>query len=571
MHYMRRLLMVVLVLAVCLTVTNPTLAQDSRQTTHTVQAGETLFRIATQYNTTVAAIAQANNITNSNLIFVGQVLQIPVQQAQETPVPTGTVTAETTTTPDLTTTPAVTVAPPLTFTPASTAGPALTPTPATAIPAATGDIIHVVQPGENLFRISLKYNLLAAIVAAYNGIPNPNLIYVGQRIRIPTYGGVVTAQGTLVPQVTPVSTAVSTAVITPGAITPVPSGASNVGFAYGVQIHLPNQDMNTVLTSASDLGVTWAKQQIEWALYEPSAGNINWDPIDEMVNAMDAAGLNILLTITAAPGWARDTDQESGPPTDYQTYANFVGAMAERYAGQVDAYEIWNEQNLRREWNTPRGISAASYVELLRLAYNAIKVADPEAVVVAGALSPTGVNDGVTAIDDRAYLRQMYAAGVTQWADAIGAHPNGWANPPDSVCCQTNRPAVAGWDEHPSFFFKQTLQDYREIMMQNGDSGTFIWPTEFGWGSNDGLNVEPGRDFSADLAFVEFTNLDEQAQYIVRGYQLGRELGYVGPMFLWNLNFCPVVGVTGEQCLWSLLDPAGNPRPAYLAVRDMTK
>lgn len=38
-----------------------------------------------------------------------------------------------------------------------------------------------------------------------------------------------------------------------------------------------------------------------------------------------------------------------------------------------------------------------------------------------------------------------------------------------------------------------------------------------------------------------------------------------------NLNFCQVVGVTGEQCLWSLLDPAGNPRPAYLAVEAMPK
>jgi hypothetical protein len=32
-----------------------------------------------------------------------------------------------------------------------------------------------------------------------------------------------------------------------------------------------------------------------------------------------------------------------------------------------------------------------------------------------------------------------------------------------------------------------------------------------------------------------------------------------------------VVGVTGEQCFWSLLDPAGNPRPAYLALRDASK
>jgi hypothetical protein len=351
---------------------------------------------------------------------------------------------------------------------------------------------------------------------------------------------------------------------TPG--TPV-NTASNVGFAYGIQIHLPNQNVPLVIQSATALGVTWIKQQIEWSLYEPVAGTINWDPIDEMVNAAETANLNLLLSVTAAPDWARDSSQEKGPPSDYNTYASFVGQLAARYAGKVDAYEIWNEQNLRREWNSSKGISAASYVELLRLAYAAIKQADSKAVVITGGLAPTGYNDGVNAIDDRVYLRQMYAAGVADYSDAIGAHPNGWANPPDSTCCRNNRPAVPGWDDHPSFFFKQTLADYRQIMVQSGDSGTYIWPTEFGWGSNDGLNVQPPTDFG----FVAFTSLDEQSAYILRGFQLGREMGYVGPMFLWNLNFCSVVGVTGEQCFWSLLDPAGNPRPAYLALRDASK
>jgi hypothetical protein len=111
------------------------------------------------------------------------------------------------------------------------------------------------------------------------------------------------------------------------------------------------------------------------------------------------------------------------------------------------------------------------------------------------------------------------------------------------------------------------MSDYREIMVQNGDSGTYIWGTQFGWGSNDGLNVEPASEY----AFVVYTSLDEQASYVSRAFQLGREWGYVGPMILWNLNFCQVVGVTGEQCLWSLLDPAGNPRPAYLSVQNMPK
>lgn len=45
--------------------------------THAVRPGETLFRIAVQYGTTVAAIQQANSIANPNLIYAGQVLCIP--------------------------------------------------------------------------------------------------------------------------------------------------------------------------------------------------------------------------------------------------------------------------------------------------------------------------------------------------------------------------------------------------------------------------------------------------------------------------------------------------------------
>jgi LysM repeat protein len=532
MQRVRRLLTVVLILAVLVIVPATAWAQGSDgQVKHTVVAGETLYRIALQYGTTVDAIATANGIVNPSLIFVGQVLTIPGGTAPvptATPKPTGTIT------------PTVTPAPP---------------------PA--GETVHVVQPGENLFRISLKYNLLTTIVAAYNGIANPNLIYVGQKIRIPSGAAAAGLETVATPTPQPTTAAAST----PEALPTFDNQATSIGFAYGVQVHLPNQNMPTVVQSATALGVTWVKQQIEWSFYEPTAGNVNWAPIDEMVDALDGAGVNILLGVTAAPAWARDSSQEKGPPTDYSTYANFVGQLAQRYKGRVDAYEIWNEPNLRREWNTSTGISAASYVELLRLAYTAIKLSDPRVVVVTGGLAPTGFNDGVNAIDDRVYLRQMYAAGVAEWSDAIGAHPNGWANPPDSTCCRNNRPAVPGWDEHPSFFFKETLSDYRAIMVESGDSGTYIWATEFGWGSNDGLNVEPAPDF----AFVAYTSLDEQASYITRGYQLGREWGYVGPMFLWNLNFCQVVGVTGEQCLWSLLDPVGNPRPAYLAVRDMQK
>lgn len=66
------------------------------------------------------------------------------------------------------------------------------PTPISPNPTTTtgsgSEIVHIVQPGENLFRIGIQYGVDAATLAAYNGISDPTLIYVGQKIRIPVSG-----------------------------------------------------------------------------------------------------------------------------------------------------------------------------------------------------------------------------------------------------------------------------------------------------------------------------------------------------------------------------------------------
>src|SRR5699024_12142686 len=56
-------------------------------TTYTVRAGDTLYSIARRYNTTVAKIAQTNNIKNDNLIRIGQVLKIPGTTTISAPKP----------------------------------------------------------------------------------------------------------------------------------------------------------------------------------------------------------------------------------------------------------------------------------------------------------------------------------------------------------------------------------------------------------------------------------------------------------------------------------------------------
>lgn len=533
-------------------------AQDGGQqpTQHVVQRGESLYGIARQYGVTVYAIAQANNISNPNLIYVGQVLKIPV----------GTTPTVTPTTPVPTT--------PVTTTPAPTTPPPTTPT------------VHVVKAGENLYRIALQYGTTVQAISQVNGITNPNLIYVGMQLQIPAPGAVLPAAttpavvATTPPATTPAPTTPAPAAtseaaggeVTEEATTPAPpSGApaSAVPFDYGIQVQLFGQDTAVVVDKLTQLGVRWVKQEISWATFEPTKGNINFDDIDTVIDALDGAGFNIMLTVYDAPDWARGATEENGPPTDNQDFANFMTVLASRYAGRVDAYEIWKEPNLRREWNGKtygKPLSAAGYVDLLRAGFTAVKAADSAAVVVSAGLAPTGLDSADNAISDRNFLRQMYQAGVHNVADAIGVHPFGFGNPPDSTCCETN-PQITGWDDHPSFFFQNTLQDYRAIMGEFNDSGRFLWVTEFGWGSSENL---PG-DVNPNLGFVEFTSLDEQSQYTIRAFQTGNELGFVGPMFLWNLNFCEVFGIGSTECYWSLLDPAGNPKPVFFALESIEK
>ncbi|MCL4239217.1 MAG: LysM peptidoglycan-binding domain-containing protein [Anaerolineae bacterium] len=117
--------------------------------TYTVVRGDTLSTIATRFNTTVAALAQLNSILNPNLIYAGQVLRVP---GAPVPVPTQ---------------------------------PAPAPTQPPTLPGPIRPATHVVQPGENLYRIALRYGLTVDQLAHYNGIYNTNLIFAGQVLRLP--------------------------------------------------------------------------------------------------------------------------------------------------------------------------------------------------------------------------------------------------------------------------------------------------------------------------------------------------------------------------------------------------
>jgi hypothetical protein len=182
-------------------------------------------------------------------------------------------------------------------------------------------------------------------------------------------------------------------------------------------------------------------------------------------------------------------------------------------------------------------------------------------VLVSGAPATTGINDGATAIDDRQFLRQMVAAGLLELVDAVGAHPYGWANPPDSRAGHPD-PAVPSHNNHPSFFFADTLADYRAILAEAGRPEMPIWVTEFGWGSFDRLGTTPPDG----VAFMAHVNEWQQAEYTLRAFELAQRESTIGPLFLWNLNFGPRLGPDYSETGFSLLRPDGSRRPVFDAL-----
>jgi LysM repeat protein len=139
---------------------------------HIVQRGETLTSIAARYGVSVNALAQANGLRSLNFVWVGQRLSVP--GAGPAPQPT----------------------------PAPQPAPAPQPTPAPQ-PAPQGDT-HIVQVGDTLASIAQRYNTTVAALVAANGLPNPNFIWVGQRLKVSAGGAPLPAPP---PQPAPAPTA----------------------------------------------------------------------------------------------------------------------------------------------------------------------------------------------------------------------------------------------------------------------------------------------------------------------------------------------------------------------------
>src|SRR5579884_2408061 len=256
---------------------------------------------------------------------------------------------------------------------------------------------------------------------------------------------------------------------------PGPSGLGGGPLRYGWQAHLFGQPAARVMGMITGSGFGWVKQQVRWSTYSQS-------DLAAAVAAANAAGVNVMVSIVTAPPSTRGGKDEHGPPDDPKVFGQFVGSIAAQFKGKIAAYELWNEENLVTEWSG-RPISACDYIPLLREGYNAVKAADPNAIVISGALTPNGLNNPTLAIDDKVYLDQLYGCNNGEFlriADAVGAHMAGFTNAPQDDPSH-NSTGATSFTGHMRFYFKR-IDDLHSVQVAHNDPRP-MWITEYEWAS----------------------------------------------------------------------------------------
>jgi photosystem II stability/assembly factor-like uncharacterized protein len=320
---------------------------------------------------------------------------------------------------------------------------------------------------------------------------------------------------------------------------------------------------DALMRLASSIGFQSVVQVLSWEEIEPTPSEWPWEYPDFLVQAADFYDLDLILRLDHPPEWALrreniPTDSHT-TPFDVGAYLRFVEAVTRRYQGRIQGYIIWNEPNLAREWGAPP--DPVAYTRLLQRAYIVVKQADPFALVISaglastntfkgtGALTGTGIPADTPkqieqAIDDRVFLERMYQAGARPFFDALGAHPYGFAYPPDDP-----RGAHGGLNVNRILDLRATMEAY-------GDGAKPVWATEVGWTTHG----------TGEHSWLTVTR-QEQADYLVRAWRKIRdELPWLKRFTVWNLS--QGLDKQDEKAGYSLLYENGTPKPACEALRE---
>lgn len=312
---------------------------------------------------------------------------------------------------------------------------------------------------------------------------------------------------------------------------------STIGIAEGADLYfMSDADVERTLEAMQSLGVQDVRIAIFWADVEGEEGVFDWARVDQMVEAAHRRGMGILGTMLYTPDWAGAGGLTGHP--DPAKWGAFVTQVAERYAGRISAYEIWNEPTTTLFWDPA---DPAVYTDLLKAGYQAIKGVDASAVVIAGSVVAGPTRPDGSTMSPVDFLQGMYDAGAHGYFDAISYHPYLFSMP------------FSGGQNQPHFDYPiEQLDAMRALMVEHGDGALKVWITEYG---------QPTTTLTDGSVLTEA----QQAAFIADLLRTWQSVEGAGPVFLYNLRDTQTGGSNPDDNL-GLYQSDWTPKAAAAAL-----
>ena len=234
---------------------------------------------------------------------------------------------------------------------------------------------------------------------------------------------------------------------------------NRLGQMFRIDVHT-EQEAYGLVEQNSDLGLKWARLSIEgfdWTDVEDTGvySEYHIDPAqDKVIEGLVENGIEIMYTlvfwdeaIQAGEGYSRFKIEE-----EILRYLDYAAFIVRHFKGQIQYYELLNEPNIRED--TQQYVKVDEYINLVRRAVPVIRQEDPQAKIVAGALTSWGEPGA------RDYFLRILRSDVMPLVDAFSWH-----------CHNRESPEYA-----PEFYYNypSLVQDLMGEASAHGFEGEFI-------------------------------------------------------------------------------------------------
>ena len=296
-----------------------------------------------------------------------------------------------------------------------------------------------------------------------------------------------------------------------------------------------------VLRRLGDAGAGFIRNDLAWATVEQTAGVYDFAATgyDELVAAAEANGLTMLFILDYG-------NRLYGPPqavlsdAGRTAFAAFATAAAHRYGGRGHRWEIWNEPNLPQFWSGDGELpDPVQYARLVDAAVPALRAADPQGIILAGAtfMALPNVIPLIGGVEGLDFLQRLFATDVLAQVDGITVHCYR-AEPPETVAVTVDR--------------------IRQLMSAAGRTLP-LWSGEWGYSTYDPSAPATG------VNYIPAVGLEQQASDAARMALTNYELGLAGTVWYDDRDArTPSPGNIEDH--FGLMQFDLTPKPAYHAL-----